>query len=85
MLEKKPQDDLKAENKIPITEGCYIQGKLLDSINCKVLLDMGASKSFMSKTFYLNSPSLHTLPMFVLRMKNSLVANGQCICITGCN
>ena len=40
------------------------------------MLETGVSKSYMSKTFYLNSPSLHSLPTFVLRMKNILVGNG---------
>ena len=62
----KRQDDLKAAHKIPVTNDCYIHGKLLDGSDGKVLLYMGASKLFMSKTFYLNSPSVHTLPKFVL-------------------
>ena len=49
------QDELKAEHEVSITEDCYIHGKLLDGTDCKILLDMGASKPFMSKTFYLNS------------------------------
>ena len=40
-------------------------GKLLDGTDCKIFLDKGASKSFISKTFYLNCPSLHSLPMLV--------------------
>ena len=31
----------------------------------------------MSKTFYLNNPSLHSLPRFVWRTKNILVGIGQ--------
>ena len=42
------QDKLKAEYKTPITEGCNIQGKLGDSIDCKVLLDTGTGKPFIS-------------------------------------
>ena len=38
---------------------------------------MGASKSFMSKTCYLNCPSLHSLPKFVLKTENILVHNDQ--------
>ena len=45
------QDELKLEHKSPIKEDCYIYGKLLDSIDCKILLDTGPSKSFMSKPF----------------------------------
>ena len=53
------------------------KGKLQDGTDCKVLLEIGASKSFISKTFYLNCPSLHSLPKFVLRTKNILVDNDQ--------
>ena len=28
-------------------------GKLLDSTECQILLDTGASKSFMSKSYYM--------------------------------
>ena len=50
------QDELKAEQKASITEDCYIPDKLLHGADCKKLLDTGASKSFMCKTFYLNCP-----------------------------
>ena len=33
--------------------------------------------SLMSKTFYLNCPSLHSLPQFVSKTKNILVGNVQ--------
>ena len=52
---------------------------MLDDTDCKVLLDRVASKSFIMKAFYLNSPTLHTLPMFASRTKNILVGNGQCV------
>ena len=58
-------DKFKAENKAPITEDCYIPGKLLDCTVCKTLLYMGGSKSFVSKTFYLKCSSLISLPRFV--------------------
>ena len=52
----------KAEEKFPISEqGCMV-GKLLDGTECQILLDMGASKSFMSKLHYLHCKSLHLLP-----------------------
>ena len=68
------QDELKAEHKTPITEICYIPGKLSDGTDCKILLDKGANKSFMSKTFYFNCPSFHS--NFTSRTKNILVSNG---------
>ena len=77
MSNMKRQDGLKAEHKISITNDCYIQGKLLYDTDWKVLLDMGACKSFISKTFYFNSPSLHTLHKLISGTKNIFVGNGQ--------
>ena len=42
-------DQIKVEERFPISEQGYTVGKLLDGIECQVLLDMGASKTFMSK------------------------------------
>ena len=44
---------IKAEGKFPISEQGYTAGKLLDGMECQILLDTGASKSFMSKSHYL--------------------------------
>ena len=46
---KESQDKLKAEESIPISENGYTLGRLLDGTKCQLLLDMGTSKSFMSK------------------------------------
>ena len=61
---KDSQDKLKAEESFPISESGYTLGRLLDGTKCQLLLDMGASKSFMSKSFYMQYKSLHTLPKF---------------------
>ena len=42
------QDKLKAEESFPISENGYTLGRLLDETKCQLLLDTGASKSFMS-------------------------------------
>ena len=47
-----PEDNLMIEEKFSITEQGYLVGKLLDGIECQILLDTGASKSFMSKSHY---------------------------------
>ena len=47
------QDKLKAEESFPILESGYTLGRLFDGTKCQLLLDMGASKSFMSKSFYM--------------------------------
>ena len=46
---KSREDNIKVEVKFSITEQGYTVGKLLDSTECQILLDTGASKSFMSK------------------------------------
>ena len=43
---------IKAEETFPISEQGYTIGKLLDGTECQILLDTGASKSFMSKSYY---------------------------------
>ena len=50
---------IKAEEKYPISVPGYMGGKLLDGTECQILLDTGASKSFMSKSNYLWCKSLH--------------------------
>ena len=50
---------IKAEGRFPISEQGYMIGKLLDGTECQILLDTGASKSFMSKPHYLQYKSLY--------------------------
>ena len=50
---KENQDKLKAEESFPISESGYTLAILLDGTKCQLLLDMGASKSFVSKSFYM--------------------------------
>ena len=47
------QDKLKAEESFPISENGYTLGRLLDSTKFELLLDIGTSKSFMSKSLYM--------------------------------
>ena len=56
-------------------------GKFLDGTECQVLLDTGASKSFMSKSHYLHCKSLHSLLKFASRTQRNQVGNGQFISI----
>ena len=53
---------IKAEEKISISEQGNMVGKLLDGTECQILSDTGTSKSFMSKSHYLQCNSLHSLP-----------------------
>ena len=64
-------DDLNVEEGFPITEQGYTVGKLLDGTECHILLDTGASKSFMSKSHHLHCKSLHSLPKFASKTEDS--------------
>ena len=54
----------KAEESFPMSEQGYNVGKLLDGTECQILLDVGARKSFISKSHYMHCKSLHSLPKF---------------------
>ena len=44
---------IKAEERFPITGQGFASGKLLDGMECQILLDTGTTKSYMSKSYYL--------------------------------
>ena len=75
------QNKLKAEESFPISENGYTLRRLLDGMKCQLLLDTGASKSFMSKSFYMCCKSLHTLLKFAAMTQRIQVGNGQCISV----
>ena len=79
--QEESQDKLKAGESFPISENGYTLGRLLDGTKCQLLLDTGASKSFMSKSFYMHCKSLHTLPKFTASTQRIQVGNGQCISV----
>ena len=62
-------DKLKAEESFSISEQGYMLGKLLDGSECQLLLDTGASKCFMSNSYYMHCKSLHSLPKFASKHK----------------
>ena len=80
-VNKEIQNKLKAKESFPISEHGYTLGRLLDGTECQLLLDMGASKSFMSKSFYMQCKLLHSLPKFASRTQRIQVGNGQCVSI----
>ena len=75
------QDKLKAEELFPMSESSYTLDRLLDDTICQLLLDMGASKSFMSKSFYMQCKSLHTLMKFASTTQRIQVGNSQCVSV----
>ena len=70
-------DKIKAEENFPLSEQRCTVGKLLDGMECWILLDMGVSKSFMSKSHYLMCKSLQSLPKFISMTHRIQVGNGQ--------
>ena len=72
---------LKAEESFPISEHGNTSGKLLDGTECQLLLDTGVSKSFMSKSFYMQCKSLHSSPKFASKTLRIQVGNGQCVSV----
>ena len=80
-LDKERNDKLKVEESFPISEHGYTSGKLLDGTECQLLLATGASKSFMSKSFYMQCKSLHSLPKFASKPHRIQVGNSQCVSV----
>ena len=70
---------IKVEERFPISEQGYTIWKLVDSTQCQILLDTGASKSFMSKMYYLRCKSLQSLSKFASKTQRIQVGNGQYI------
>ena len=68
---------IKAEERFPITGQGFASRKLLDGMECQILLDTGATKSYMSKSYYLRCKTLHALPKFSLNTQRIQVGNGQ--------
>ena len=72
---------IKAEERFPISGQEYMNGKLLDQTECSILIDMGASKSYMSKSYYMRCKSLHTLSTFASTTQRVQVDSGQYVAV----
>ena len=67
---------IKAGEKFPITGQGFTSGKLLDGTDYQIMLDTGAIKSYMSKSYYLRCKCLHALPKFSSNTQRIQVRNG---------
>ena len=72
---------IKAEEKFLISGQGYMHGKLLDNTDCSILIDTGANKSYMSKSYYMHCKSLHSLPKFASTTQRVQVGNGQYVAV----
>ena len=73
--------DVIVEERFPISKLGYTVGKLIDGMECQILLDTGASKSFMSKLYYLCCKALHSLPKISSKTQRVQVGSGQHISV----
>ena len=76
-IDMKREEVMKAEESFPISEQGFVIGKLLNGEECQILLDTGASKSYMLKSYYLRCKLLHNLPKFASKTQRIQVGNGQ--------
>ena len=65
----KREDVMKAEESFPISEQGFVMGRILNGEECQILLDMGASKSYMSNSYYLRCIHYMIYPNLLLRHK----------------
>ena len=79
--DRSKNNKIKAEECFSISEQAYTMGKLLDGTECQILLDTVASKSFMSKSYYMCCKSLHSLPKFTSKTQRIQVGNGQFVSV----
>ena len=79
--DKSKNNKIKAEGSFTISEQGYTMGKSLDGTKCQILLDMGASKCFMSKLYYMCCKSFHSLLKFASKMQRIWAGNGQFVSV----
>ena len=72
---------IKAEEKFPISRQGYENSKLLDNTEYSIPIDTGASKSYMSKSYYMWCKALHALPKFASSTQRIQIGNGQCVTV----
>ena len=72
-------DVFNAQPSFPITLDCHTNGELPEGGKMDILLDTGASKSYMSKAFYMCHVHLHHFPKFQSVMRHLQVGNGALV------
>ena len=67
------------EQAFSIHPNCHTKGQFVGGGMIDVLLDTGASKSYMSKSFYMRHTHLHKYPKFHSTIRNLQVGNGELV------
>ena len=58
--------EVKPEESFAMNTAGHTKGELLDGTGCEILIDTGASKSYMSNSYYMKCKSLHVMPNLLL-------------------
>ena len=72
-------DTFQPEQTFPIHSNCHTRGQFAGGGMIDILLDTGASKSYMSKGFYMRHPHLHKYPKCNSTIRNLQVGNGELV------
>ena len=72
---------IKVEERFSITGQGFASGKRLNGMECQILLDKGATKSYMSKSYYMRCKTLHALPKFSSNTQRIQVGNRQYVSV----
>ena len=72
-------DTFRPEQAFPINSNCHMWGQFVGGGMLDIHLDTGASKSYMSKAFYMRHPHLHKYLKFNLIIRNLQVGNGELV------
>ena len=69
--------EVKAQESFAMNAAGHTKGGLIDGTECEILKDTGASKSYMSKSYYMQCKSLHAIPKFTSTTRRIQVGNGH--------
>ena len=72
---------IKVEENFPISRQQYTKRKLLDNTEYSRLIDTELSKSYVSKSYYMQYKSLYALLKFASAMQRVQVSNGQFVAL----
>ena len=67
----------KLEQTFPISTDCTTQGRLANNTKVNILLDTGATRSYLSYKFYEENKILHSLPKYPTRSRGITIGNGN--------
>ena len=69
-------DQFNAEPSVPIYSNSHTWGQIVGGNMLNILIDTGAAKCYMSKSYYDKNPILHKLPKFKTKVLKLQVGNG---------